>query len=86
MTYSCPHCDGTSQEIPLAPGIYAGACSACGGRGYLHEPATPTLRPRTEREVLWYLTDQQFTEHTAANESARREAQADLDRQYRIAS
>ena len=86
MTHPCPHCDGTGQEGLLAPGIYAGACSTCGGRGYLHEPVTPAPRSCTERQVLWYLTEAQFAEHTAANESARREAQADLDRAYRIAS
>jgi|GEM_PF-1070267 len=86
MTHPCLHCDGTGQEGLLARGIYAGACSTCGGRRYLHEPATPAPRPHTERQVLWYLTDAEYIEHTAANESARREAQADLDRQYRIAS
>jgi len=82
MTHPCHVCAGIGREPLRSLVTFGGQCQTCMGTGELRD------KPRnlTERQVLWYLTEAQFAEHTAANESARREAQADLDRQYRIAS
>ena len=78
MTHPCPHCDGTGREGDELSGL----CGTCAGRGRLHESVPPAPRPVTERQVLWYLTDTQYAEHTAANERTRREVEDRLDWLY----
>lgn len=65
---TCYHCGGSGDEN--AQGETVGACRVCLGSGFAHHdrPAPP----KTERQILWYLSDREFQDHQEANEEHRR--------------
>jgi hypothetical protein len=69
MIYPCHVCAGIGREPLRSLGTFGGQCQTCRGTGELRDKPCN----RTERQILWYLTDSEYAEHTASNAACRRE-------------
>ena len=67
-SHTCYHCGGSGDEN--AEGESMGVCRVCLGSGFTHH--TKPCPPKTEREWLWYLSDEEYAAHEQANEEHRR--------------